>query len=142
MKKVISFVLVICLTIGLFSGCSFKRISAEEDIINMQVGGYLYTSRTPSDTRSERNCLSKRQSAVKDFISVVEETANKAFALTSAIIKYEDNILKYIDKAAQRTRLRKNKLDDVIPYCHTFDLTRVIPILKNNHLEALETSPD
>ena len=53
-----------------------------------------------------------------------------------------NDLLKYIDKVAQRTRLRKNKLDDVIPYCHTFDLTRVIPILKNNHLEALETSPD
>jgi 2-phosphosulfolactate phosphatase len=47
------------------------------------------------------------------------------------------DLLKYIDKVAQRTRLRKNKLDDVIDYCHTFDLTRVIPILKNNHLEAL-----
>ena len=53
-----------------------------------------------------------------------------------------NDLLKYIDKAAQRSRLRNNKLDDVIPYCHTFDLTRVIPILKNNHLEALETSPD
>ena len=53
-----------------------------------------------------------------------------------------NDMMKYIDKVAQRTRLRKNKLDDVIPYCHTFDLTRVIPILKNNHLEALETSPD
>ncbi len=53
-----------------------------------------------------------------------------------------NDMMHYIDKVAQRTRLRKNKLDDVIPYCHTFDLTRVIPILKNNHLEALETSPD
>ena len=53
-----------------------------------------------------------------------------------------NDLVKYIDKVAQRTRLRKNKLDDVIPYCHTFDLTRVIPILRNNHLEALETSPD
>ena len=53
-----------------------------------------------------------------------------------------NDLMHYIDKVAQRTRLRKNKLDDVIPYCHTFDLTRVIPILKNNHLEALETSPD
>jgi hypothetical protein len=48
----------------------------------------------------------------------------------------------YIDKIAQRTRLRKNKLDDVIGYCHTFDLTRVIPVFSNNHLEALETNPD
>jgi phosphosulfolactate phosphohydrolase-like enzyme len=52
------------------------------------------------------------------------------------------DLMKYIDKVAQRTRLRKNKLDDVIGYCHTFDLTRVIPVLRNNHLEALETSPD
>jgi 2-phosphosulfolactate phosphatase len=51
------------------------------------------------------------------------------------------DLMKYIDKAAQRTRLRRNKLDDVIGYCHTFDLTRVLPVLKNNHLEALETGP-
>jgi 2-phosphosulfolactate phosphatase len=49
------------------------------------------------------------------------------------------DLMKYIDKVAQRTRLRKNKLDDVIGYCHTFDLTRVIPVLRNNHLEALDT---
>ena len=52
------------------------------------------------------------------------------------------DLMKYIDKVAQRSRLRKNKLDDVIGYCHTFDLTRVIPVLRNNHLEALETNPD
>jgi len=52
-----------------------------------------------------------------------------------------NDLMKYIDKVAQRTRLRSNKLDDVIPYCHTFDLTRVIPVLRNNHLEALEISP-
>ena len=51
------------------------------------------------------------------------------------------DLMKYIDKVAQRTRLRRNKLDDVIGYCHTFDLARVIPILRNNHLEALGISP-
>ena len=51
-----------------------------------------------------------------------------------------NDLMKYIDKVAQRTSLRRNKLDDVIAYCHTFDLTGVIPILRNNHLEALETS--
>ncbi len=50
------------------------------------------------------------------------------------------DLMKYIDKVAQRTRLRLNKLDDVIGYCHTFDLTRVIPVLRNKHLERLETS--
>ncbi len=51
------------------------------------------------------------------------------------------DLMKYLDKVAQRERLRRNKLDDVIEYCHTFDVTRVIPVLRNNHLEALDISP-
>ncbi|MBN2612820.1 MAG: 2-phosphosulfolactate phosphatase [Bacteroidales bacterium] len=47
------------------------------------------------------------------------------------------NLLKYIDKVAQRHRLKKNKLDDVIEYCHTFDLTKIIPVLKDNYLVRL-----
>ncbi|KPK80621.1 MAG: 2-phosphosulfolactate phosphatase [Bacteroides sp. SM23_62_1] len=47
------------------------------------------------------------------------------------------DLLGYIDKAAQRHRLRKNKLDDVIEYCHTYDLTTIIPVLKNDYLIAL-----
>jgi len=49
------------------------------------------------------------------------------------------DILGYIEKAAQRERLRKNKLDDVIGYCHTFDLTDIIPILEDNYLVPLRT---
>ncbi len=45
-----------------------------------------------------------------------------------------NNILQYIDKAAQRHRLRKNNLDDVIGYCHTMNLTNIIPALKENYL--------
>jgi 2-phosphosulfolactate phosphatase len=44
------------------------------------------------------------------------------------------NLLQYIEKAAQRHRLKKNGLDDVIEYCHTRDLTTVIPVLKENYL--------
>jgi 2-phosphosulfolactate phosphatase len=44
------------------------------------------------------------------------------------------NMIQYIEKAAQRHRLKKNNLDDVIEYCHTPNLTRVIPILKENYL--------
>ncbi len=44
----------------------------------------------------------------------------------------------YIEKAAQRHRLKKNNLDDVIGYCHTPNLTRVIPVLKDNLLVPLE----
>jgi len=45
-----------------------------------------------------------------------------------------NNILTYIEKAAQRHRLKKNNLDDVIGYCHTLNMTRVIPALKENYL--------
>jgi len=48
------------------------------------------------------------------------------------------DLLAYIDKVAQRSRLRKNNLDDVIDYCHTFDITHVIPALKEDFLEVLE----
>jgi 2-phosphosulfolactate phosphatase len=44
----------------------------------------------------------------------------------------------YIDKAAQRHRLKKNGLDDVIGYCLTADLTRLIPVLENDYLVKLK----
>jgi 2-phosphosulfolactate phosphatase len=44
------------------------------------------------------------------------------------------DMMKYIDKAAQRHRLKKNGLDDVIEYCHTRDLTAIIPVLKEDYL--------
>jgi 2-phosphosulfolactate phosphatase len=49
----------------------------------------------------------------------------------------KNDIMGYIEKAAQRHRLKKNKLDDVIGYCHTADLTGIIPVLENNYLKAL-----
>jgi 2-phosphosulfolactate phosphatase len=52
------------------------------------------------------------------------------------------DLMKYIDKVVQRERLRKNKLDDVIEYCHIFNLTSVIPVLINNHLVALDMNTD
>jgi 2-phosphosulfolactate phosphatase len=50
----------------------------------------------------------------------------------------KDNILAYVEKAAQRSRLRDKGLDDCLEYCHTFDTTTVIPELHNGHLVALE----
>jgi 2-phosphosulfolactate phosphatase len=44
------------------------------------------------------------------------------------------SIMNYLEKAAQRHRLKNNNLDDVIEYCHTLNLTRVIPMLKENYL--------
>jgi 2-phosphosulfolactate phosphatase len=51
----------------------------------------------------------------------------------------KNNLLAYVDKAAQRNRLRKNNLDDVIEYCHTFDLTSLIPVFEIDHLAALQS---
>ena len=44
------------------------------------------------------------------------------------------DLMAYIDKCAQRNRLAKNGLDDVIEYCHTFDQTDLIPALKENYI--------
>lgn len=44
------------------------------------------------------------------------------------------DLLAYIDKAAQRSRLREKGLDDCILFCHTEDSTDVIPYLKEGKL--------
>jgi 2-phosphosulfolactate phosphatase len=49
----------------------------------------------------------------------------------------EGDLLGYIDKAAQRSRLRDKGLDDCIGYCHTLDVTGIIPVLRNGKLVAL-----
>ena len=41
---------------------------------------------------------------------------------------------KYILKVAQRSRLQKSGLDDSIEYCHTLNLTNIIPIYKDGFL--------
>ncbi len=51
----------------------------------------------------------------------------------------KSDMMAYIEKAAQRHRLKKNRLDDVLEYCHTLNLTTVIPALKGNVLISLET---
>jgi 2-phosphosulfolactate phosphatase len=48
------------------------------------------------------------------------------------------DIMGYIEKVAQRHRLKKNKLDDVLEYCHTFDLTSKIPYLTEYYLLSRE----
>jgi 2-phosphosulfolactate phosphatase len=48
------------------------------------------------------------------------------------------DLLGYVEKTAQRHRLKKNMLDDVIEYCHTFDQTRIIPALKDTYLVKLD----
>ena len=47
------------------------------------------------------------------------------------------NPLLYIEKAAQRSRLRDKGLDDCLEYCMTFDLTHSIPVIQNNVLKDM-----
>ena len=42
--------------------------------------------------------------------------------------------LDYLEKAAQRTRLRNKNLDDCIPFCLTPDFTKIIPVIDNGIL--------
>jgi 2-phosphosulfolactate phosphatase len=45
----------------------------------------------------------------------------------------------YIEKVAQRSRLRDKKLDDCIPFCLTMDYTNKIPVIRNGILVSLDT---
>lgn len=46
----------------------------------------------------------------------------------------KDDLRKYVDKAAQRTRLRDKGLDDCIDFCLTHDFTRIIPVMDKGML--------
>ncbi|HNW69499.1 MAG TPA: 2-phosphosulfolactate phosphatase [Bacteroidales bacterium] len=46
----------------------------------------------------------------------------------------KNDLLAYIDKSDHRKRLKNLGLDDVIEYCHTFDKTEKLPILKGNSI--------
>ena len=46
----------------------------------------------------------------------------------------KENPLRYINKAMHRERLRKLKLDYVIDFCFTFDLTEVVPVYADNRI--------
>jgi 2-phosphosulfolactate phosphatase len=50
------------------------------------------------------------------------------------------DLMAYIEKAAQRSRLRDKGLDDCLGFCHTFDKTTVIPVLKDGKLIPLGIS--
>ena len=49
----------------------------------------------------------------------------------------KEDLMGYIDKSAQRSRLRDKGLDDCLQYCHTFDVTEIIPVLRNGRLVSL-----
>ena len=50
----------------------------------------------------------------------------------------KNDTIGYIEKAAQRSRLRDKKLDDCIPFCLTMDYTSKIPVIRNGILVNME----
>jgi hypothetical protein len=46
----------------------------------------------------------------------------------------------YIGKVAQRHRLKKNGLDDVIDYCHEIDKTTLIPVFREVYITLINGS--
>jgi 2-phosphosulfolactate phosphatase len=63
-----------------------------------------------------------------------ETTCDSTYASIDLWNVAQQDLLNYIDKAAQRHRLARNGLDDVLEYCHTFNLTEIIPFYKTGYL--------
>ena len=69
----------------------------------------------------------------KGFYTICDATLGAMDLYSTA----KQDMMGYIEKVAQRHRLKKNNLDDVIGYCHETDLTELIPVLKGDHLATL-----
>ena len=61
-------------------------------------------------------------------------TCDSAFAALDIWQIGKNDPVAYIEKAAQRHRLKKNNLDDVLVFCHTPDTTDIVPVLINDYL--------
>ncbi len=69
-----------------------------------------------------------------DTFTTICDAANGAMDLYGLA---KDQMTQYIEKVAQRHRLKKNGLDDVIGYCHENDLTRIIPVFNGESITAI-----
>ena len=49
----------------------------------------------------------------------------------------ESDVLDYVEKAAQRHRLKRLGLDEVIPYSFACDLVDIVPVFDGNAIKAL-----
>ncbi|MFN8207128.1 MAG: 2-phosphosulfolactate phosphatase [Bacteroidales bacterium] len=68
-----------------------------------------------------------------------QSTCDSALASMDLWKTAKGNLVEYMNKAAQRSRLRKNLLDDVIPYCLTLDAAPVIPVFSEGKLSPHHT---
>ncbi len=67
-----------------------------------------------------------------------ETICDSAIAARDLWLLAEPDLVSYIDKAANRQRLKKLGLDNVIEYCHTQDVTDIIPVLDKDLLVPLK----
>lgn len=67
--------------------------------------------------------------------STICDSTNAALDLWSLA---RNDLKGYIDKVAQRTRLRNKKLDDCIPFCLSMDRTGKIPVIKDGILISMD----
>jgi 2-phosphosulfolactate phosphatase len=72
------------------------------------------------------------------FITICDST----YAAIDLWSLAKPDIAGYIEKAAQRTRLRDKKLDDCIQFCFTPDFTNKIPVMNNGVLVAINSIKD
>jgi len=63
------------------------------------------------------------------------DSTNAALDLWSAA---KNDLSAYIEKTAQRSRLRDKKLDDCIPFCLTMDYTSKIPVIRDGILISMD----
>ena len=77
--------------------------------------------------------LSKRLLQSEKF----ETCCDSTYAAVEIWNAAENNLLEFVEKAAQHQRLKKNNLHDVIPFCFSTGFTKVIPIYDNGRLIAL-----
>lgn len=75
--------------------------------------------------------------AIAEFIlatGMYSTICDSTLAATDLWSLARHNLRGYIEKAAQRTRLRDKKLDDCLEFCLTYDFTDKIPVIKNGIL--------
>jgi 2-phosphosulfolactate phosphatase len=124
-----------CIIIG-----SFMNISALTDWISKQDRNVLlfcsgWKNRFNIEDTICAGAIAERLLSSLNFSTICDSTL-AALDLWSLA---KENVLLYLEKAAQRSRLKEKKLDDCIPFCLTLDLTRKIPVIKNGILVSMET---
>jgi len=75
--------------------------------------------------------------AIADILmksSLFDSVCDSTFASIDLWSAARNDLMGYIEKAAQRKRLRDKKLDDCVEFCLTPDFTDKIPVLKNGVL--------